>query len=77
MQITNKKYTVLTAEPGFYLTQVQAVELHDRIFSKKLYLGKYDSPENYTEITEAEAEKLMEELDQLRILLENPEKQEN
>ena len=77
MQITETKYIVLTAEPGFYLTQVKAVELQDRIFSKKLYLGKYDSPENYTEITDSEAEKLIEEQDKLKITEENPENKED
>lgn len=77
MEITiQNKLTILTPEPGFTLTQVQAVDLQDRIFSKKLYLGKYDKPENYTEITDSEAENLMKELEQLRIAEENPEKQE-
>ena len=77
MEITqNDKLTILTAATGFTLTQSAPVDLQDRIFSKKLYLGKYDKPENYTEITDSEAENLMKELEQLRIAEENPEKQE-
>lgn len=66
MEITqNDKLTILTAATGFTLTQSALVDLQDRIFSKKLYLGKYDKPENYTEIADTEAEILRKELEDL------------
>ena len=73
---TINKMIILTPEDDHTLTQYAPVDLQDRIFSKKLYLGKYDKPENYTEITDSEAENLIKELEQLRIAEENPEKQE-
>jgi hypothetical protein len=74
MEITqNDKLTILTAATGFTLTQSAPVDLQDRIFSKKLYLGKYDKPENYIEISDSEAENLTKELEQLRIAEENPQ----
>lgn len=66
MEITqNDKLTILTSATGFTLTQSAPVDLQDRIFSKKLYLGKYDKPENYKEITDTEAEILRKELEDL------------
>lgn len=57
---------ILTPEDDHTLTQASdLIELKDRIFSKKLYLGKYDKPENYKEITDTEAEILRKELEDL------------
>ena len=41
--------TVLKADEGFYLTNGDT-------FAKVVYLGKYDSPDNWHEVTEAEKE---------------------
>lgn len=47
---------IIEAEPNHYLTQVDdSIELKDRIVATIIALGKYDSPDNYKEITEAEA----------------------
>lgn len=42
----------LTASEGFVLT-------NGEVYSKEIYLGKYDSPENWHEITDAEYEAIM------------------
>lgn len=42
----------LTASEGMTLTNGEA-------FSKEIYLGKNDSAENWTEITDAEAEEII------------------
>ena len=50
---------IIEAEPGFVLTQASSeVELRDRIVATRIALGKYDSPENYKEITQAEADEI-------------------
>lgn len=52
---------VITPENGFVLTQAGDVDIKDRIFSDKVFLGINDAPENWKEITEAEAEALKAE----------------
>lgn len=42
----------LTASEGYVLTNGEA-------FGKEIYLGIYDSPENWHEITDAEYEEIM------------------
>ena len=49
---------IQTIEPseGHYLTQAQDVDLLNRILTKnKIYLSALDKPENWKEITDAEA----------------------
>ena len=48
--------TVLKARDGFYLT-------NGDVFAKVVYLGKYDSPDNWHEVTEAEKEQLEKEIE--------------
>lgn len=57
-------YTVRVIQPseGYTLTQNADVELVDRILSKKVYLAVNDSPENWKEITDAEAQKIADEI---------------
>lgn len=65
---------ILIPEDDHTLTQSSdLIELKSRIFSKKLYLGKYDKPENYKEISDKEAEILQEELQNLLKQEQNPE----
>ena len=52
---------VLTPNKGNYFTQAGEVEILERIISEKVYLGKFDSPENWKEITEQEAEDIKAE----------------
>ena len=60
-------YTVQIIEPneGFTLTQSAEVDVNARIFSKKIYLAVNDSPDNWKEITDAEAEELQAEQERL------------
>lgn len=60
-------YTVQIIEPneGFTLTQSAEVDVKARIFSKKIYLAVNDSPDNWKEITDAEAEELQVEQERL------------
>lgn len=51
MTETTIKITKLTASDGMVLTNGET-------FGKEIYLGKFDKPENWHEITEAEAEQL-------------------
>lgn len=53
-------YTVQIIEPtsGHVLTQSADINLKDRIFSEKIFLGVNDSIDNWKEITIKESEKL-------------------
>ena len=44
------KITKLTAGEGMVLT-------NGEVYSKEVYLGKFDKPENWREVAEAEADK--------------------
>ena len=51
MQITTIELRKLTASEGMTLTNGETL-------SKEVYLGKNDTPDNWYEITDAEAEKI-------------------
>lgn len=53
-------YTVQIVEPtdGHILTQASDIDLKDRIFSEKVFLGVNDKIENWKEITIKEADNL-------------------
>lgn len=53
-------YTVVVLEPseGYTLTQSADVEVQNRILSKKVFLAVNDSPSNWKEITDAEADEI-------------------
>lgn len=52
MEIREKTVTIRTivAGEGMWLTQV--TEVTERIFAKSVTLGKYDSPDNWREVTD-------------------------
>lgn len=55
------KTIVLTAGEGMYLTQASAPEnIEEAMVVTTVALGRHDSPENWREITAAEAEELRE-----------------
>lgn len=56
MQITTIELKKLTANDGFTLT-------NGKTFSKEVYLGINDKPENWQEITDSEAEERLKELE--------------
>ena len=53
-------YTVRIIEPseGYTLTQSADVDLENRTLSKKIFLAVNDDPSNWKEITDAEADKI-------------------
>lgn len=53
MKQSNYIVRILEPENG-WLTQVSDVEIQDRAFSKKVYLGVNDEVENWKEITDEE-----------------------
>ena len=57
MDITNIELIKLTPSEGMVLTNGET-------FGTEIYLGKNDSKENWYEITEAEAEEKMKELEE-------------
>ncbi len=50
---------VLIPDEGNYITQAADVNIEERVFSKEVFLAVNDSPSNWKEITEDEAEPLM------------------
>lgn len=51
---------VLIPEEGHYITQAEEVDIEQRIFSKEVFLAVNDSPANWKEITEDEADMIRE-----------------
>lgn len=51
---------VLVPEEGHYITQAGEVADEERIFSKEVFLAINDSPANWKEITEEEADRIRE-----------------
>lgn len=56
---------VLEPSEGFVLTQAEDVAVTERAFSEKVYLGVNDAPENWKEISCAEAEELRAEAERV------------
>lgn len=61
MKIENFTTTVINAEEGNYLTQVADVDIKERLIVKTVALGRYDSADNWKEIPEHEAQRIIEE----------------
>lgn len=58
MEQTTYTTRVLTPSNGYKLTQANDVEITNRIISDKVFLAATDAPENWKEITDAEAEEI-------------------
>ena len=71
MEINKKQIELTTLRPneGMYLTRKDRKDNEEVILSKQVILGKTDTPENWMEISEAEGEKLRDEV-QARLLAE-------
>lgn len=64
---------ILTAEDNHYLTQADDnVEILQRIVADTVALGKYDSPENWKEITKEEADEILRQQEEARQADEHP-----
>lgn len=59
------KVRVIKPTEGYLLTQASDVEIINRVFSDKVFLAVTDSPENWKEITIAEAEQIKAEQERL------------
>lgn len=65
---------IIEAEDNHYLTQSSdSVEVKDRIIATRIALGKYDSADNYKEITKAEGDAIKMEQEELNKVEENKE----
>ena len=69
-----KNFTVQVLEPseGFVLTQAEDIDLMNRVFSKKVYLGVNDSVDNWKEITVAEQKEMEAEIEAMIKEMELP-----
>ena len=57
---------IIESEQNHYLTQKDdSVDLKDRVIAKIIALGKYDSPDNYKEISEEEGNEIMVQQEEL------------
>ena len=58
--MVQSNYTVIILPPseGYTLTQSADVEISERILSKKVFLAVNDTPDNWKEITDEEAENI-------------------
>ena len=55
---TTIKITRIVANDGMVLT-------NGNVFSKEIYLGKYDKPENWREITEEDAQEIIKQREEV------------
>ena len=62
---SNYTVRIIEAGEGHTLTQKNDVDIQSRVLSKKIYLAVNDSPDNYKEITDAEADEIRNEMERL------------
>lgn len=66
MIISNYTVKILEPQSGHSLTQAYTdMELQERIFSKKVYLGVNDSEDNWVEISDEAVEALQAEIERI------------
>lgn len=59
MKTNEYKTTIITAADGKYITNADDnVDIKDRLIATSIALGKFDSVDNYKEITKEEADEL-------------------
>lgn len=59
------KVIVLIPREGFKLTQAIDVPLEQRVFSEKVFLAVNDSPDNWMEIADEEAQVIIKQQEEL------------
>lgn len=69
MEIVKFETRVLKASDGMYLTQATEVDIESRVVCRTAHLGINDIPENWREITEAEANTIIAEKEALTAAL--------
>lgn len=62
MIIENNK---IIASEGYVLTQSKDVDIQNRIFASEISLGKLDNSDNWKEITQEEADEIIEQINNL------------
>ena len=68
---------VLTAAEGCYLTQANCEDIRAAIITERVYLANTDSPDNWREITAAEADDIKAQQERLvKEEMENEQPQE-
>ena len=60
MQVKTYTTTILTADEGHFLHLLELENVENAVISDKVYLASNDSPENWREITEEEANSIKE-----------------
>lgn len=66
MEATTFTTTVLTAGEGKSLTQSGEIDIMQRIIASRVALGRNDSPENWTEISQEQADEYRRQQDAAR-----------
>lgn len=61
MNLQEKQLRILTSQEGHVLTQNKDVQVLNRIFTKTIYLAANDSPDNWKEIADDEAESIRQQ----------------
>lgn len=59
------KVIVLIPREGFKLTQAKDVPLEQRVFSEKVFLAVNDSPDNWMEIADEDAQVIIKQQNEL------------
>lgn len=59
------KVIVLIPREGFKLTQAKDVPLEQRVFSEKVFLAVNDTPDNWMEIADEEAQLIIKQQNEL------------
>ena len=59
------KVIALIPREGHKLTQAKDVALENRVFSNKVFLAVNDSPENWVEIADEDAEEIIKQQEEL------------
>lgn len=58
MDISSYTTIIVTSQEGMYLTQVDDVDIEERVIATTVAIGANDSASNWKEITSAEAESI-------------------
>lgn len=71
MKIENySSVKILVPSEGYKLTQKEDVDISERMISDKIALGKYDSYNNYKEISNDEADIILKQIEEYNLSLQ-------
>ena len=66
MTTENYSSVIIKAKEGFYITEVDSIDIQNRTIATAVALGTNDSADNYKEITAEEADELKRQQDEAR-----------